>query len=229
MKVLDAKVNWMQGWGNDPTLKVLVDKLPSHDELVYEQKGTLYYTHKDGYVSFFHYSKPDDGYGGSKFELKMKDGSIKTLVGPWSSREGVMNAAGFIPSVNCAITDEEDVWKKGYTFYSGSISLLKAIDAARIAKAHLIMKMLGTGFSKGANGEQSHAFDLYDKNEIGEFIFIPSIRNDCIDKPQDEEKNEHRGGFKPINGTLIYDHEENKVIANELIESYLFADSLEKK
>ena len=221
MKVLDAKVNWNQRWASDPTLKVLVDRLPSRDELVYEQKDTLYYAHKDGYVSFFHYSKPDDGYGGRKFELKMKDGSVKILVGPWSSREGVMNAAGFIPCVGCPITDEEKVWEEGLTFYGGSISLLKAIDAARIAKVHLIMKISGAGFSKELSGEQSLVVGDKKNSDNNEFIFVPSIKKDCIEKPRDDKKDEHRGGFKPINGILVYDHEKNEVISNELIDKFL--------
>lgn len=50
-----------------------------------------------GIVEFFSYSGEGRGYGGNKFYLEMADGTERCLKGPWSSRSGVMNRAGFEP------------------------------------------------------------------------------------------------------------------------------------
>ena len=31
MKILDARINWKDGYGNDPHLEVLVDEIPKHN------------------------------------------------------------------------------------------------------------------------------------------------------------------------------------------------------
>jgi hypothetical protein len=119
MKVLNAKVDWNLRWANSPSLYLLVDKIP--DDLEYEQRGDLYFAEKEGFVNFFYYNRPDQGYGGRKFHLKMKDGSEKVLIGPWSSNSSAMNAGGFPLCMECTITDNLKVWEKGYTFYAGAV------------------------------------------------------------------------------------------------------------
>lgn len=119
MEVLNAKVDWNLRWANPPSLYLLVDKIP--DDLEYEQRGSLYFAEKEGFVNFFYYHVPDQGYGGRKFHLKMKDGSEKVLIGPWSSNSSAMNAGGFPLCMECTITDDPKVWEKGYTFYAGAI------------------------------------------------------------------------------------------------------------
>ena len=68
---------------------------------VYEKRGHLYFGEdkETGRVRFFFYDKPSHGFGGSKYELKLIDGSTATLIGPWSSNSTCMNNAGFEPSM----------------------------------------------------------------------------------------------------------------------------------
>jgi hypothetical protein len=122
MKILDMKVHWYENFDNEPELMLLVDKLPDHDDLRYEKKGPLYFAEKDGYVSFFAYSQPGDGYGGRVFPIVLTDGTKMDLKGPWSSRAGAMNRAGFVPCLDVIITDDPEVWKKGYTFYAAHVT-----------------------------------------------------------------------------------------------------------
>src|SRR2546423_1221540 len=93
MKVLKAKVNWMEGWANDPYFQILVDKEPKYSELIWKVKQlneneTFYYGEEDGYAYFLlHDSRNERGFGGSTYTLKMFDGSTRMIKGPWSSNE----------------------------------------------------------------------------------------------------------------------------------------------
>lgn len=122
MKLLNAEVDWMWSWDNDPYLKILVDRIPENEELRYRCHDWCWYAELDGYVSFFSYVGPSDGFYGRGFELTMIDGSKKVLVGPWSSRAGAVNQLAppkLPPVMDVAMTDDEAVWHRGYTFYSG--------------------------------------------------------------------------------------------------------------
>lgn len=132
MKVLNASVNWYLDCGNDPRLEIVVDEIPEAAEMLFEQKDDLYFAEKDGYVKFFAYSKPGNGYGGHVYNITMKDGSERALVGPWSSRAGCMNAAGFTPSVDVVATDH-----RGYRL-AIAITLELANEAAKMAGVHMV-------------------------------------------------------------------------------------------
>lgn len=98
MKITGAEVNWNNAWSNEAGLTIFVAK---YKDLNYrfQKKGNLYFAcdDKTGFVEYFAYDPTDhEGFGGRIFELKMKDGSIKKLSGPWSSRSEVMNEAGFV-------------------------------------------------------------------------------------------------------------------------------------
>ncbi|HRR49605.1 MAG TPA: hypothetical protein P5293_06605 [Bacteroidales bacterium] len=122
MKILDMKVCWYENFDNDPQLQILVDKMPDFDDLLYEKKDGLYFAEKDGYVSFFVYTKPGEGFGGRVFPITLTDGTKVDLKGPWSSRAGVMNKAGFEPCLDVHLTDDPEVWKRGYTFYAAHVT-----------------------------------------------------------------------------------------------------------
>lgn len=132
MKVLDAKVDWKEQYGNDPKLQVLVDSIPSSNEMVYESalNDELWYAEKGGYVSFYagHPDKDGDGYGGRSYTLKTTDGEV-VLTGPYSSRASVLNKHNLIQCVDVSITTDKSVLEKGYTFTSGSITVEKAREA----------------------------------------------------------------------------------------------------
>lgn len=159
MKILNIKVDWMKDWHNHPVLQVLVDKIPKLDEMVYEERNGIYYAEKDGYAHYLYYTAPGDGFGGSVFDVKMKDGGTRSLKGPWSSRAGCVNAQkfGFIMDVH--ITDKPDVFERGYTFMAGAITLDLAIEAAKIANCYL--------FFDGVN----------------EPVFTPSLAGNALVKP----------------------------------------------
>lgn len=136
MKVLDAKVNWYEEYRNPPTLQITVDKIP--ENLIYIDKHPYYYGEKEGFVSFYYYSKPDDGYGGREFHINTDKG-LKVLKGPWSSNAISMFCAGFPISYNVAIKDISSECKN--LLYSGhlteklwleAISLCKDADAVKV-------------------------------------------------------------------------------------------------
>lgn len=105
MKIINGCVDWMEGWGNRPTIRIAVDKMPDRGGFRYERRKSLYYAELDGLVSFFSCSRPGEGFEGRRFTLTMKDGSEQTLIGPWSSRAGAMNANGLGPCVDVSICE----------------------------------------------------------------------------------------------------------------------------
>lgn len=129
MKIIAARYMKLKQYANPARLEILVDRIPAPYEMVYEDQwdedeaGCLYFAENDGYVSFFYHNPANQrGFGGSLFALHMKNGTIKEIVGPWSSRSEVMNAAGFTPSMEVSITDRPEAFDKGYTFMSGHIT-----------------------------------------------------------------------------------------------------------
>jgi len=118
MKIIGAKVNWNNQWGNDSKITITVDKFKDPN-YKYKQKGNLYFAYdsKTGLVSYYAYNPKDhEGYGGQIFELQMLNGKIKKLKGPWSSRSEVMNDAGFIPNTEITIEESES------SLYSGAMT-----------------------------------------------------------------------------------------------------------
>lgn len=132
---LSGELFQMSGYANQPSLRVLVDEVPKGD-LTFEGKKvnshTLYFAEHDGYVEFYaHDPRDESGYGGRGFKLKVKDNGDERevqLKGPWSSRAGVMNSHGFTPCLDVAITDDEGVWARGWTFIAGAITLESVLD-----------------------------------------------------------------------------------------------------
>ena len=122
MKILNARVNWMRGCENYPYVELLVDKLPNNEQLRYEERAHLYLAESDGLVSFMYHSGDpvnQEGHGGRRFTLTMKDGNTVTLVGPWSSRSGAANE--LFPeckSIEVSIFTNIDSWDKGHNAYS---------------------------------------------------------------------------------------------------------------
>ena len=110
MRVKSGYLNWMEGWHNGTDIHLLMDKdeMPSQKDLMYEEiklgeHDGVVFAEKDGYVNYLFYNSDTKGYGGRTFTLKMKDGTEKSLKGPWSSRAGVMNSKGFTPCVDVTI------------------------------------------------------------------------------------------------------------------------------
>lgn len=96
MNILSARIDWNDEYDNPANLVIRVDSIPPSEDLCYEKKGSYYFAEQNGYVSFFFDDpKNHEGYGGSRFDLTMKDGSKVTLVGPWSGNPMGAASVGF--------------------------------------------------------------------------------------------------------------------------------------
>jgi hypothetical protein len=100
MNILDVQVDWSEEYDNDPTLRVVVDKAPDLNKLPHVavplDGGTMYVALQDGVCHFLCSTGDKSGYGGRKFDLTMADGRVKQVIGPWSSRAGVVNGLGLM-------------------------------------------------------------------------------------------------------------------------------------
>ena len=69
-------------------------------KVIYHPTVGMYFAvdERTGRVSYFFYDQPGRGFGGSKYKITMVDGSVKELIGPWSSNSHAMNAVGHEPS-----------------------------------------------------------------------------------------------------------------------------------
>jgi len=147
MEILKAKIDYKPQFSNSPTLQVLVDSLECMDHMVYQKDNRgLYFSEKDGFVNFFYYIRPDNGYAGRQFTLQIEqdDGSVKeeVLIGPWSSRAGVMNRVFDTQCVEVSITDDPEAYDRGYTFCGGAITLEKAKEAINKIQGAALFKAI---------------------------------------------------------------------------------------
>ena len=161
MKILDATVRWNEKYSlNDPELAVLVDEVPDWDGMTFTQRGSLYFAEQGGYVKFYSWTGgQQEGYGGDHREIRLQTRGVvskRVLRGPWSSRAGVMNQAGFTPSMDVLLATDPEVLRRGFTYSHASITYEMGKMAAIMAGCHLIHQFRG-----------------------GEQILVPSI-NDCI-------------------------------------------------
>ena len=127
---MKAEVNWMEGWANPPKLVVHMDDYPDAGRFIFEERNGCYFAvdQASGVVRFFYYAQPGRGYGGRDFTLRMKDGSERTLSGPWSSRCACMNEVGFPHSVECVIVTKEGHNVSGALLIDKAKELLRAAD-----------------------------------------------------------------------------------------------------
>jgi hypothetical protein len=142
MKVLNARVNWMQTYANDPHLELLVDSIPSvypgQDwHLKPHSDGIFCWTEEGGYVSFFtHDPRNQRGYGGAIFRIRVASGALYSFPGPWSSN--AMFASEMIgqPVVSVYLTEEGGPWYAAGS--SGHVLLPLAQQAAAFAGVELL-------------------------------------------------------------------------------------------
>lgn len=145
MKILDAKVKPNLEWANSPDLVVLVDEVPSFSEALFTQHNTMYVADTNGYVRYYYYQAPGDGFGGGCIDLKMSDGTTKTLIGPWSSRAGVVNRIGCGPVMDVIVFEKREEFERGYTGMIGCLRLELALEAARMCNEKLLQYGDGHG------------------------------------------------------------------------------------
>ena len=178
MKILDAKIDWMLEWANDPGLKILVDNVPDYSDVVHQsllvKNGILYYAEKGGYVHYFVSTSGKGGYGGHVFTIKV-DSCVKPIqkvaraysniltyktidvVGPWSGHSGTVNKLTNIQCLEVSMTAERKVFDRGHTFISGNITLDLGKDAINIINPKLV-------FTKK---DEFYVIDKKQKDELG--------------------------------------------------------------
>jgi hypothetical protein len=167
-------VNWWFGYGNSPDLNVLVDRMPKHDEWVYEchpsDDGYFLYSEIDGVVRYL-FGREESGRGALTGEYKL-DGESSARMGVsklvirdgWSSRAGVINGLRIGKAImDVGITSQPDTYyHRGGCFWAGAITLDLAMEAAKIAQCHLVKE-----------------------NRRGEWIVIPSCKPFVVEKPDE--------------------------------------------
>ncbi|KKM21339.1 hypothetical protein LCGC14_1636470 [marine sediment metagenome] len=147
MEILKARIDWRERYTSGSSLYLLLKDKPKWEDFRFDKKEGYYFAENQGLVKYYYYLKPGDGFGGRRFPITMQDGIERVLKGPWSSRASVMNKMGFHPCIEAAITEEEDVWKRGHTFFASAVTIEIAKEALKL--------MPGIEFRKhkGDNGE----------------------------------------------------------------------------
>lgn len=144
MKALKAKINWYDNFVNSGRLCILTEEPhPDISEFCFIKRNDCYWAQHDGWVWFFHYSAPGNGFSGYKFNIHVYGDTMEELIGPWSSNSAYMESIGFPPSVPVHFTNDINSWEKGYTFTSGHIILPKALE---------ICSSIGVSLLKTNNG-----------------------------------------------------------------------------
>jgi hypothetical protein len=118
---------------HDPTeLHLLVNRVPSHEELRWQEHGPIYVAERDGFVKQLFYEGPGDGFYGAVFHLTMEDGSRRELIGPFSGgAHTVDEARPELAAVDVTLSE----WATGDvpypTVYAGAITAEKLADIHR--------------------------------------------------------------------------------------------------
>ena len=111
---------------------------PSLEDYEFEEypvdDTSLYVGLSGDYVRFFAYSGPSSGYGGHTFEITMENGETRELIGPWSSRESVIN--GYTPVQTMEIIVEYE-GKSGTTLQ----------EYTHVLASSVMVALVGSGFA----------------------------------------------------------------------------------
>lgn len=96
--IKNVKVDWVDGYANDPSFVVELDgplpAYPSKDEPVWERFEDGFHVAYTGSVVRYFYTdgKPTQGFGGRPFVGTFQNGDSFSYRGAWSSRAGCINA-----------------------------------------------------------------------------------------------------------------------------------------
>jgi hypothetical protein len=137
VKILKGRVDWLEERGNRPRLELLVDAIPTRDVMRFDERENLFFAEHDGFCQFFSWrgigrSAYDSGPAGNVYDLTMRDGSSRTLKGPWSSNSGAMNEAGFGPCMEVSVTEDPAGYARGHTFQAAAVLVPLLRDYANI-------------------------------------------------------------------------------------------------
>lgn len=110
IKITEVSIDWSANYGNRPrlTIRATEESLPRDADRLWRRRDVIWYSELGGVATWLCHSGDDvneGGFGGSTYVIRMEDGSSKTLVGPWSSRAGVVNGLGLGPVINCVLLD----------------------------------------------------------------------------------------------------------------------------
>jgi len=103
------------------TLQLLVDKIPDYSKMNHKKYGPFLYAEESGFVSCYqHCPRDNKGFAGRETTL-LVDGKKITYKGTlWDSMPGDKSE---VPKhMNVSITEELDVWERGFTFYACKIT-----------------------------------------------------------------------------------------------------------
>lgn len=151
MKPISCSVEWYEGYANDPKLQIVVDGKPKFEDLRYEHKGGLWFAEKGGYVSFFswHGPKNEEGYCGRCYPITTVEGEEVLLLGPWSSRSGVMNQYFTPQCLDVSLKTVSDTYS---CWCAGATTLEFALEAIKLCEEPI---------------------ELVVKESHGEYLFVP--------------------------------------------------------
>jgi len=137
MHIKYIEIDWHIHTDNKPSLKVLVDKIPDNDDFIYEEHDVgnsykFYIANYRGHIRHFLSTSDKRGYGGRTFKINVYIPKIDEVVpvhikGPWDSGVEYIYATTGKAAQNISLTDDFEVFKRGYTFSSAyfDIKLLK--------------------------------------------------------------------------------------------------------
>jgi hypothetical protein len=188
IKVLDAEVWWGDGYENAPSVTFTLDRAPCWDiydkrpgggrgQLSTEQEAVVgrglsapttpgwhvYWSEDDGFVTFFTWGgKPDDGCGGSRRQVRLRDGGSELVVGGWHVGPGVAVAAGLPATIDTAMRV-----KGGYRT---AIACFITVERFHFAVAHHLPDVEIVGNTVKWRGQLSKA----------EFMAAERVRRDLI-------------------------------------------------
>lgn len=142
MKILKGQVDWMEGRANRPHLYLLVDKIPTLDDMRFREREGYYFAENDGFCTFYSWRGDNGrGFGGAHFPITMADGEKRTLKGPWSSNSGTMNEHGFGPCMEAALTTDRDAFEK-----RSGVRLGAAVLVSKLREYASVIE-IGTGYT----------------------------------------------------------------------------------
>ena len=189
MNVLSAKIRWNLGWANDPSLRLLVDRVPRVSELEFEhaqvgrQEGHgLYWAERGGYVCFFNYVGPSTGFGGRTYTLNMRDGSEVKLKGPWCP--GATYANKYMGGLHCvpaSLTDDPRAGRRGYTYLAGYVTVELAREALAEHRPHAELAATSVPAGEGVSSDDqnliiSHGCSPYGGLSVGYVVRVADGR-----------------------------------------------------
>lgn len=118
-------------------LCLLLDREPDMTGLRFQHRDGLWWGEADGMVQFYAWRGPGNerGFGGDTFRVTTVDDKVVELLGPWSSRPGVMNRAGFPACVEAWWASSPEAFEEGSLRYGHVlVDLVRASGLIQLEK-----------------------------------------------------------------------------------------------